>query len=150
MADHDSNALHLTRQGFFSNNQFNVWGGSGSCSSRPPQEEDMKKLRSILGKTTVIANNVFGIGLVLLAAPAFGQGTLQGTPVDNLLHTCAQFCAGPLVGGGSILALGIGGVQHAITHGEHGRNWLLGGAVGLGVAATARYVPAMLGVSWAP
>ena len=110
----------------------------------------MRRLRRILGKTTVIANNVFGIALLLLAAPAFAQGALTATPIDNILHTVAQWVAGPLVGGGSLLALGIGGVTAAVTHNERGHGWLWGGGIGLGCAATAKYVPAMLGVAWAP
>ncbi len=100
-------------------------------------------------KMNLFFQGIFGLVLIGLATPVFGfQGTLTGTPLDNLLRTCATYASGPLVAGGSLIALGTGGVMHAVSHGEHGRNWLIGGAVGLGVAATARFVPPLLGLAF--
>ena len=107
-------------------------------------------MKKRIGTLKVIGYNLFGLALVAAATPAFGfqAGQLAGTPIDNIIHTVAYYCAGPVVAGGSLIALGTGGVLHAATHGEHGRNWLIGGVVGLGIAATAKYVPPMLGVSF--
>src|SRR5215467_10944637 len=91
---------------------------------------------------------LMGLGLVLLASPAFGfQGTLTGSPMDNFLRTFAHYGTNDLVVYGSGAATAVGGLDHATSRGEGGHGWIYSGLVGLGIAASARDITSLLPVT---
>ena len=107
-------------------------------------------MKKRIGTLKVFGYNLFGLSLVAAATPAFGfQGALQGTPGDSMFHTIVRYVAVDFAAGGGILALGIGGISHAVSHGERGHNWIWGGVVGLAIAATAKFAPSLVGLPWA-
>ena len=90
---------------------------------------------------------IWAVALLLVAVPVFGQ--VPGAPGDTLMRTLAHYATNQLVwyGGGSGIA--IGGIKHVTSHGERGHGWIYAGASGLAIAASARALLALTGVSGA-
>jgi hypothetical protein len=106
-------------------------------------EAVVRTTKAFAGNTKTFAYNLFGLVLLLLAAPAFGQ--VPGSPGDTLMHTLALYCTNQLVWYGGGAAIVVGGLKHATSHGERGHGWIYAGASGLAVAASARSILGLTG-----